>query len=949
MILTHIHRRGEGMSYKYILIFGVILCIIGLWLFVPTIEGLVDTSTIMLVAIRDSGDGKADQDVSISKVGLSSNPTWNVVGKSKFISGSFDNLVSINSDGTMWHGIGALSATSAVSSSNTYKWTRIGSVTNAKQVSYDYPTILYIDTDNIINYAYYVSNNPTTAVFTKATSAKQFTWISAHLGAVYGIGADGVVWYTDNIRLPDWKNMSSSLSEKFSRVSFDGNEAVIVAVGGKTYYTRNATAAQPSWILINGFSNHVSINNRILYRIDLEKKLYFATSPQDSSISWTQISDKILDVECIFQRSANMVTQRLVNPTICGTGEWAYANKCLNNCPPTHRSDPSTGKCIGIPTARASRVVTTVPPPTYTCSTGTNVVIGNPECKHVTTGEILTGGVPGTGCPPLYRLNYPNATCLSDCPTGSTAQNRQCVFATSDKVSIPPVTTNFTCPTGYDAPMYTTCTPGTTCDMSQLCYESCPTGYTRNGTVCDPTSTAPGIKGKSTVQATSTISSYSCDTVLDPFGRYVPAGGYYTPMNVLNGTTCYETCPSYMQNRDTNSCNWTTWGITTVMPKASTPARAIIVWSCPTGYMQDRSICINSTCEANYTQVGATGCAPNVAARRTTPATYTPRCPSGYTEYSGMCYKNCDTGYNSVQNTKCQLPSSNQITGDITIVPSTQKLCNDDEELQGTNCVKKCNQTITTQETATCTPLSTTPNVVNELEVCNKGEIMRGSVCISCPEGTFPDGEICVGDPKIVDTPSTIKCTSSPFGSVKKWLCETQEDADALLKDPSAITSYVSAKDQICVADDPTTLMYFCQTVEDARNDTGYADNLRNNYYSTCNQLTSNYADLSGSTVSIKNLKEALTQGTAQLSDAKTAITSSYTRLKCDTAPTDQNKLICEKIRTATDTIGSNSIDIQQTLNAIVGDIDRALNLQLSISKNLIAFSCGIDKASPVK
>ena len=138
------------MSYKYILIFGVILCIIGLWLFVPTIEGLVDTSTTMLIAIRDSGDGRADQDVSISKVGLSSNPTWNVLGKSKFLSGSFSYLVSINSNGTMWLGTGALSATSAVSTSDIYTWARIGTVANAIQVCYDYPTMLYIDTTNIM-------------------------------------------------------------------------------------------------------------------------------------------------------------------------------------------------------------------------------------------------------------------------------------------------------------------------------------------------------------------------------------------------------------------------------------------------------------------------------------------------------------------------------------------------------------------------------------------------------------------------------------------------------------------------------------------------------------------------------------------------------------------------------------------------------------------------------
>ena len=1060
MILTHIHRRGEGMSYKYILIFGVILCIIGLWLFVPTIEGLVDTSTTMLIAIRDSGDGKADQDTCIAKVGLSSNPTWNVLGKSKFVSGSFSYLVSINSNGTMWLGTGALSATSAVSTSDLYTWARIGTVANAIQVCYDYPTMLYIDTNNIMNYADYVSSNPGAATFSQITSGKKFSWVSAHLGAAYAIGTDGIVWYTDNIRIPDWKNVSSSLSGIFTRVSFDGDEAVIVDNGGKTYYTRNATGTQPSWIQLNELSNHVSIQNGLLYRVDLNKNLYFTTSPQSSYVSWTKISDKILHVESIFQRSENMVTQRTTVPHICKTGSWMYANKCLNNCPPTHRPDASTGKCVGIPVSRTSRPVKRIPPASYTCPMGTNVVYGKAVCRHVITGETIPD-VSNLECPPLYNVHYPNAECLSDCPVGSKSENTKCVFPIINKEKIIPVNTNFTCPNGYDAPNYTSCTPGVTCNMSQLCYQTCPEGYMRpwflsNGTTCIPrTNKALGSKPKSQVPATIASSSYSCETIpifgSSPLKYSIPRGNV-GPIDVLSGSTCSESCPA--NYTDTGKGCAPTWAASNTpgFDKMTNPAREIMNYSCPSGYTLSEKICINTICDMNYTETPDGSCAPNITTREPIPATYIPRCPEGYTEYDALCYKDCDAGYNTVELKKCQMKPIQQKIGVISIdynihratcepntnrgvksnvsatgsysytcetepivgtlplrysIPqgnvgpidvlsgstcsescpenykdtgnacapswaasntpgidkmtrpareiisyscpagysisaesSALKPCNDDEELQGINCVKKCDTATTTQETSTCTPLNTTPTVLYDIEVCNKNEILKGGICISCPEGKFPDGEMCVGEPKVVEAPSTIKCTSSPFGSVKKWLCQTQEDQDALLKNPSVITSYVSAKDQICLADDPTTLMYFCQTVEDVQNNTGYGYNLRDNYYSTCDQLTKNYTDLSGSMLSIKNIMNGLTEGTLKLSEAKTTLTSIYNKLKCDTTPTDQNKLICQQLQNAANAIGSNSTDIQNTLNSIIVNIAQTFNVQESLLKNLISFNC---------
>ena len=1301
MNLTHVHRKDADMSYIYILILGVILCIIGLWLLLPKLEGMADTSTMMLVAIRDSGDATG-RDFGIAKIGLSSNPNWNILGKSMFITGSFDNLVLINPNGTLWHGTGITSSKQNETTSDKYNFTQIGSVANAIQVSYDYPTIVYIDTNNIINYADYVSSNPVAAIFSKTTSGKQFSWISAYMGAAYAIGVDGVVWYTENVRVPDWKNTSSNISGVFTRVSFDNNEAVIVDTTGKTYYTRNATDVQPSWIQLDGLSKHVSIKNHFLYRIDTANILYFATSPTSSSISWTRISDKILHVECIYQRSSNMITRRLIKPTICTNGTWEYANKCLNACPAGYTANTSTGKCVGNPITRALRPVTTIPPPTYTCPVGTSIVLGSdPVCKNVITGGISSsppvlevflangsytrteaenkcmsygaslateqqlkdaqatgagwcldgwladegvnpqnltcftadcyaanngdlkpvlcptkspscfnadcyaarypeltpalcplrcdernapkstdpswsvggnvlncymtyiddssivpitygtfgqlyiidlkpatlkraiktgqlqtwfrytysrssgdnncklnieddfnpvvvneysvtgaqidrvmrvrkygsmlffiepstfnsiiqsypatdpskadcdaallnhynnygnaeqrdpcceitkaqcdtallnhynqygktegrkpccplvnmgrGGYPkqngtcgtsstgaivsnwskdgkhpaicygirpqqntpdilpfsdkwaGTNtCPPLYALNYPNASCKSGCPTGSSSTNTQCVYPIEDKETKQPVATNFTCPAGFDAPNYTTCDPGTTCNMSQQCYESCPSGYTRNGTTCQGTSKATGVKAKTQIQATISSLSYSC-AVTPVIGSSPPAftipRGNFSPIDLLSGRICSETCPAGYT--DTGSfCQPPTGSVGN--GKMLNPAREIPNYSCPAGYTLSGNMCTNTICDINYTETPDGLCAPNIATRRTTVATYTPRCPAGYTEYSGMCYKDCGAGYNSIQLTKCQIIPNTKKVGEITITPSPIKLCNDDEEIQdtrfGPSCVKKCDLSSTTQETTTCTPLSIIPPIAYETELCNKNETLKGGVCVTtCPDGKFPDGELCIGDPKIVEVPSTIKCMSSSFGSVKKWLCPTQADADILLKNPSPITSYVNAKDQICVTDDPTTLMYFCQTAEEARNNTGYDDDIRNNYYSTCDQLMKNLIDIKNSIETIKTLQDNLSQGTLQLSGANITLTTIYKKLKCDTTPLDQNVTICQILKRGSDAIDLNSTDVNKTFNSIMINIQTAFSAQKSVLTNVIAFNC---------
>ena len=111
--------------------------------------------------------------------------------------------------------------------------------------------------------------------------------------------------------------------------------------------------------------------------------------------------------------------------------------------------------------------------------------------------------------------------------------------------------------------------------------------------------------------------------------------------------------------------------------------------------------------------------------------------------------------------------------------------------------------------------------------------------------GTYPDGDLCVPEEKVVRPPANIGCTSSPYGTAKKWFCTSEESVAALLKDPSPTTTYVDPNDQVCVSDDPTTNMYFCESGADAKGNTGALDNIRTNYNATCRNVKKNYLDLS--------------------------------------------------------------------------------------------------------
>jgi hypothetical protein len=254
-------------------------------------------------------------------------------------------------------------------------------------------------------------------------------------------------------------------------------------------------------------------------------------------------------------------------------------------------------------------------------------------------------------------------------------------------------------------------------------------------------------------------------------------------------------------------------------------------------------------------------------------------------------------------------------------------------------CYQKC-PAGTTEKPTTCGPAPVpiptgqyTPTIA-----CNQGEELVNGKCISsCPEGTYPDGNTCSPTKQIVPTPGGIKCISTKFGAVNKWLCDSQEDANMITEGPSnKNTAYANLNDQICISDDPTTAMYFCQTVAEALSDSTTSATIQNNYKATCDNLVKTYMDLSNNLMNLSVIRASITDGSTTLAAATTGLNSVYTQMKCATAPANsQIQSLCTEIQRGMNIIGADSTTVKTQLDRFIATITSLLgarsNLQTSI------------------
>jgi len=950
------------LKYRYTLIFliGFILLIIGIWLSFnkqPVLEGLANTSLVVLAGADETGN------VYLANTGLATKPEWtSISGTLKQFTGSLGQIVGVKNDNTVLYG----------RFGNPYNWVTIPG--NMTQVDFDYPMVTGISSTNgTVKYIDDITGNPETSLFINTTSTKEFKWINVSIGRGYGIGKDDNIWYASDIRKPEWKNVTNTLQGKtFVQVSYDGDDVAVLDSTSTVHYANSGLETTPNWITLNSPSLTVNIKkmtlkNRMIFAIGTDNNIYFSPS-QIPNATWTVLTNTttMTYIDCFYPHSANMITQRPATFTPCNPGFSLYNNQCFQVCPSgfTENGD----MCQGIPTNRTTRPASVVPSPTFTCPSGFDTELStNPACVSLSTntniptlplnevyvvrtsGNIYTqvgaqskcvsyGGTLATTNQVLNSQNAGSTASLnfwrSDNDNATTADTINCFGVKPPNGQMSDVLAFSTTSWNQATP----CPFGSIVTFTARCTSTCPSGSTKDGGACIfPTLS---IYDKPNVERV--YDNYVC-----PTGSYIRGTDFESTLSASvasrNGVTCITRCPDTSFSDGTPY--YTDEGGSFFRCIGATKEKASLGGVCPDG--TGESFANKNICQVPNILVTPTYPNPNATYRNVTPVNFIPPCPNNYRLLGTRCYQTCNsiqTGYSDIGNGQCARPNVIRTSATprrVEMPPRT--LCSSNEDLIGTNCVTKCAANlISTDSTCTVKPVPRT-GAYNVTSSCNSNETLLNGMCTTnCPDGTYPDGELCVSVKKKITPPTTIGCTSSRFGTVTKWFCESETAAASLVKDPSTTTSYVEIKDEVCVTDDPTTKMYFCQSVADIKKNTGFGDKLRSDYDSTCDNVKKNYFDLSNNITSLLLIKSGMTTGKDQLAAARTALNNIYTSLICDRPSSPQVSAMCTQIQNGATAIGSDSTDIATVLTAITPSIEAALNSRDSLLASISNFQCSL-------
>jgi len=224
--------------------------------------------------------------------------------------------------------------------------------------------------------------------------------------------------------------------------------------------------------------------------------------------------------------------------------------------------------------------------------------------------------------------------------------------------------------------------------------------------------------------------------------------------------------------------------------------------------------------------------------------------------------------------------------------------------------------------------------------LCNANEVLENGVCVTqCPRNTAPDGEICKENMKVVDIKDDIKCTSSPYKSSKKWLCETLADFNSLIKNPTSTTTYVSPTDEVCVAEDPTTKMYFCVTGTEAKAGKKPLESIGADFALSCSTITKRYVDLSNNLTNLIKIQNGLRGGSISLGSASTSLGNIYNQIGCSGASGPKGTL-CTQIQNASNSVRNNASSVTTTLNAVIPSLQKALDTRTDLFGFKTKFQC---------
>lgn len=519
-------------------------------------------------------------------------------------------------------------------------------------------------------------------------------------------------------------------------------------------------------------------------------------------------------------------------------------------------------------------------------------------------------------------------------------------------------------------PDTTPCQPGYT-RSGGGCYPACPSGYDGDGGVCKgipiPRASRPSEKTPPVLQVCP--SGYEvylkptakCNRAVDGrVSEYVPPEEVYRVSGSFAEKDALNKCESYggtlasseqMVSAQAAGAAWCEWGWNSEKGTVSFPTQADLKCnvgdSSPVNKMQDAKDTHAINC---YGVKPPESQFPDILAFNATKWNQAEQCPFGHflATDPDMCHSVCPSG-TIPKIGACSFPDG--VTENIirTFKPAFQKNgnlnpCNPDEELVGYNCLKRCSDNQTSDD-VNCTPqpIPRTAYPEGQAQTCGPNETLQDGVCVSkCPPGSVLNGLQCV-----TEGFQASSCTETAYGIYKKFLCDTSSLASSKLKEK------LNPQDQVCIADDPTTGMYFCQSVKDAKLNTGFLNKVRSNYSSSCDKFMKYYLDMSNNLTNLVNAQSGMTHGTGQLTAALASLDSIYNGLQCvdskvnvclnspsDPSCADPFTAMCKNVKDTRNAVRVNNSDINAKLGTIIPNISNILSQRDDIMKLQAKYKC---------
>ena len=193
------------------------------------------------------------------------NPIWTLIP---------DKLMCICISNGQMFGVNSSSEIFYASNYKIYDWIKLPG--EISQISFDgYANI--VCGVNSSNQAYYadtdIKTNPNWTLF----SSELFKSISFSNKSAFGIGMDDEIYYREDYKNSDWKNVTNGSLGALIQVSHDGYNNIVCCINAsnKMYYA-NTNISEPNWtILPNCLFTSISVSNGHLYTIGTDNNIYY--------------------------------------------------------------------------------------------------------------------------------------------------------------------------------------------------------------------------------------------------------------------------------------------------------------------------------------------------------------------------------------------------------------------------------------------------------------------------------------------------------------------------------------------------------------------------------------------------------------------------------------------------------------------------------------------------